>query len=716
MAENTNGTDPVISGDWTQYVGPGGEVVTVFMLFLPILFVVVATLSPHPIPTTVSLPLSAVLMYLVRLAYLDSDVINTTAALVSGFPEVLTPLTIICGAIYLFNIMETTGCMPWIMRELKILSKSHPVAEFMLIGYCFAYLVEGASGFGTPAALAAPMLAQLGHNKRSCVVAVLLTNTMATVFGAVGTPIWYGFGALVDAYYRGEETDTLTEIGFQSAVALGTASLIIPLLAASQIIPFNILLNNIIFFYLSLMSVMIPVVVLSLFSYEFPTILGGIIGLGITAILVTFQIGLRDINPDLMNEEWQICNKRGALYNSATSRSEVTDAHPIVLHESTVDIESDIIPEIKNEEEENDGSKASLAGSVHSITSMTSRASRKESSKSQLYATTAAVTTTRAVKSAFVPDAQVDDLGSALQNNINRCPEEFDDDFDDDTVIYKLKPRETGGDYVMACLLRTFPITGTVLLLILTRIPAVTLKELLTSTETYLGVQMGTFCWFQISPNLKMLFNNILTDPTVNSKYETLYVPGLIPFFIISWITCVVYWEDMKSMKTNPFKELVTLAGRVSSAAIALLGGLMLVGLIRNGGYGSPAYLLGSIISGWVGGWWFLLAPFLGALGSFFSGSTAVSNLTFGEVQYVAAVNAGYNPTTILALQAFGASMGNAICINNVIAARTVIGLLDVGEGKFISKTGPVVIAGIISTTLLMYLYFVVPGDFYLSI
>ncbi|KNC85807.1 hypothetical protein SARC_02032 [Sphaeroforma arctica JP610] len=198
--------DTVVSNGWAQYVGPGGEVVTVIMLFLPILFVVVATLMPNPLPTTVSLPLSAILMYLVRLAYLGSNVINSSAALVSGFPEVLTPLTIICGAMYLFKIMEVTGCMPWIMRELKILSKGHPVAEFMLIGYCFAYLVEGVSGFGTPTALAAPMLAQLGHNPIMCIVAILLTNTMATVFGAVGTPIWYGFGSLVDTYYPGQET------------------------------------------------------------------------------------------------------------------------------------------------------------------------------------------------------------------------------------------------------------------------------------------------------------------------------------------------------------------------------------------------------------------------------------------------------------------------------------------------------------------------------
>jgi hypothetical protein len=39
-----------------------------------------------------------------------------------------------------------------------------------------------------------------------------------------------------------------------------------------------------------------------------------------------------------------------------------------------------------------------------------------------------------------------------------------------------LKERETGGAYVVAALLRTFPLTGTVVLLILTRIEQIGLK------------------------------------------------------------------------------------------------------------------------------------------------------------------------------------------------------------------------------------------------
>lgn len=58
------------------------------------------------------------------------------------------------------------------------------------------FLPSGASGFGTPVALSAPMLSSLGHAPIPSVACLLIMNTLATQFGAVGTPIWFGFGDL----------------------------------------------------------------------------------------------------------------------------------------------------------------------------------------------------------------------------------------------------------------------------------------------------------------------------------------------------------------------------------------------------------------------------------------------------------------------------------------------------------------------------------------
>lgn len=80
-------------------------------------------------------------------------------------------------------------------------------------------------------------------------------------------------------------------------------------------------------------------------------------------------------------------------------------------------------------------------------------------------------------------------------------------------------------------------------------------------------------------------------------------------------------------------------------------------------------------------------------------GSTTVSNLTFGTVQLVAAEQMGTSTTGMLALQCMGATMGNMICINNIISARTVLGL-EQGEGEFIKRTAPAAVVFYVVGTL----------------
>lgn len=112
-------------GDW-------GDFMDVVFCLLPIIFLVYATIKPNPLPTTTSLPAAALLMYLVRLMYLQSDPLLTTGSVILGLHEALTPLSIMAGAITLFESMEATYCLPYMMREIKALTAGHPIAEAML--------------------------------------------------------------------------------------------------------------------------------------------------------------------------------------------------------------------------------------------------------------------------------------------------------------------------------------------------------------------------------------------------------------------------------------------------------------------------------------------------------------------------------------------------------------------------------------------------------
>jgi lactate permease len=71
------------------------------------------------------------------------------------------------------------------------------------------------------------------------------------------------------------------------------------------------------------------------------------------------------------------------------------------------------------------------------------------------------------------------------------------------------------------------------------------------------------------------------------------------------------------------------------------------------------------------------LAPLLGVLGTFMTGSTTVSNVIFGPVQHDAAAALGLDVPTVLGVQLAGASLGNAVCLFNIIAAAAVAGVDD---------------------------------------
>lgn len=269
---------------------PGGPAVAVVLCLLPLVFLVVVTLVRRVmLPTAVSLPAAAALMAVIRLAYLSSSPALVASCVVSGLLEALTPLTIIAGAIALFQTMQHTGCLAWIMETIKDLSQGHPVAEVYLIGFAFAYLVEGASGFGTPVALAAPMLASLGHDKVLTVSALLVFNTFATVFGAVGTPVWFGFSGVA------LDEANLQLAGFKASVLLAVNAFLIGPIAAGFMVPWRDLAHSGLFVVLATASAVAPAVLISLVSYEFPSLAGGLISVFITALLIKFRVGLRPV-------------------------------------------------------------------------------------------------------------------------------------------------------------------------------------------------------------------------------------------------------------------------------------------------------------------------------------------------------------------------------------------------------------------------------------
>ncbi len=255
------------------------------LAILPLLVLIVLLTKPHPMPSYIALPLAAALVLVVKLVWFDTNPIALSADVLLGLLSALTPITIIFGAVFLFKTMEHSGGMD-VMRAWLNGVSANPVAQVMIIGWAFAFLIEGASGFGTPAALAAPLLVGLGFPPVRAALLTLIMNSVPVSFGAVGTPTWFGFGQLnlSDA--------ELLEIGFRTAVLHSIAAFVIPIIALSFLVSWQQIRRNLVFVLLSIVSCTVPYVLLARFNYDFPALVSGAIGLLVSVWLAYAGFGL----------------------------------------------------------------------------------------------------------------------------------------------------------------------------------------------------------------------------------------------------------------------------------------------------------------------------------------------------------------------------------------------------------------------------------------
>ncbi len=516
--------------------------------FLPIVLLLYFMTRKNSMPSAKALPLTALITYFIMLIVFRQDANLVHATVVNGLLVAWTPILIIAGAVFLFRTMEATGSLRVIRQWLNTVS-SNKVAQLMIVGWSFIFLIEGASGFGTPAALAAPILVGLGFPPVRVAILALIMNSISVSFGAVGTPTWFGFSTIE---LTAQET---LSIGFKTAIINGTAALVIPIIALMFVVKPKSILKNWLYILLSILVTIIPYIIVARYNYEFPSLIGGSIGLVFSALFAKLGIGL--------------------------SRD------PVQLHEKVG--ESHLLHEEKDRTEDS-----------------------------------------------------------------------------------KLSP----GQLFKAL----FPLWGTLLLLVLTRIPHLGLKSLLTIEKPMIESSLGSLGAFELSPSLVVSLKNIF-GTNVCWSHQILYVPSLVPFVLISFI-CFFLFKSQKRIKPV-FNSTIA---QMNNPTKALLGALVFVNLMMMGGETSAVTNIGQSMAHVMGHSWKYFASFLGAVGTFFSGSNTISNLTFGGIQNSIASSLSINHTTLLALQSVGGSMGSMVSINNIVAVASVLALGNI-EGYILKRT-----------------------------
>jgi lactate permease len=100
----------------------------------------------------------------------------------------LTILWILWPALALHRMQQASGATDTLRHGLARLTGSTAL-QALLVGWLMALFFEGAAGFGTPVALAAPLLVGLGLAPVPAVVLALLGHAVGVSFGALGTPV-----------------------------------------------------------------------------------------------------------------------------------------------------------------------------------------------------------------------------------------------------------------------------------------------------------------------------------------------------------------------------------------------------------------------------------------------------------------------------------------------------------------------------------------------
>ena len=175
---------------------------TALIASLPILLVIVLMLAFNW-PAKRALPLGWVVAVVIALLYWKQDFTTSAAWALDGFLEAIGTLVIILGAILIMNTLKHSGAVTAIQRVFNNVNPDRRI-QAIIVGFVFAAFIEGAAGFGTPAALAAPLLISLGFPPLCAAIVALIYNSVPVVYGAVGTP-----------------TNTATAVTVQAAEALG---------------------------------------------------------------------------------------------------------------------------------------------------------------------------------------------------------------------------------------------------------------------------------------------------------------------------------------------------------------------------------------------------------------------------------------------------------------------------------------------------------------
>lgn len=250
-------------------------------------------------PAKRAMPVAFLLTVFIALWGWQMSPTRVFASTLQGLVITVTVLWIVFGAILMLNTLKHTGAISAIRGGFTNISPDRRI-QAIIIAWCFGAFIEGASGFGTPAAIAAPLLVAIGFPALAAVLLGMMIQSTPVSFGAVGTPILVGINKGLDNQAIGQTLSAggsswdiyLQQVTTNVALIHATVGTLMPVLMVMMltrffgrnrswteglsILPFAIFAG---------LAFTVPYALTGmLLGPEFPSLIGGLVGL---ALVVT---------------------------------------------------------------------------------------------------------------------------------------------------------------------------------------------------------------------------------------------------------------------------------------------------------------------------------------------------------------------------------------------------------------------------------------------
>ena len=470
------------------------------------------------------------------------------AASLKGFLFTLEIGLIIIGAVFFLSILRLNGFQSKIKNLIQDTIQDRR-AQVIIITWAFTALIEGSAGFGTPAILASAILITLGFPAIAAITLSLIGAAIHTSFGAVGTPIIFGFGAGLKSDFLAYLPEITSSIAFFNIfIGFFICLIILAMLIfvfgkkEAEVRKVKYILEMIPFLIVSTLLVTVPAWLLAYYlGPELPSLVGGLIGLFLLLVIAQKSWFLPKTNWD---------------FNKVTEIKADKKLKLIKL----------VKQDIKNKQS----------------------------------------------------------LFSSFSN------------------IFKI----------------LLPYFFLALVIFVIRAPFLPIGAWLTSPYR--------------SFSLTQIFGT-----EISYSFSPFYALGIL-LFLSGIILTLFFHQSSKKIKIALNESFQ----KTKKALLVLVVILVFVQIFIHSGqnlnnYQSMPLMLATSAADISGPFFPIFIPLIGALGSFITGSTTVSNLLFANFQANSALILGTDPKLFLSLQSIGAALGNMTALHNVIVVLAIVGQIS---------------------------------------